>query len=103
MGESRRKRFPSVVKWKIASKQQFKCTLCNKLLGEDTELDHRRPLYSGGADKVSNLQAVHARCHATKSRLEATSRGKNRSCYCFYCDSEFSRFFINQHIHADEI
>lgn len=49
------------------------CALCG--LPGAQEADHRIPLAHGGADDLTNLQAVHKDCHTKKTAREA--RGGN--------------------------
>lgn len=39
-----------------------------------TEVDHRVPLWEGGSDDDSNLQAINADCHKRKTAEEAQRR-----------------------------
>lgn len=38
------------------------------------EVDHRIPLWKGGADSDENLQAINTDCHARKTAAEAKER-----------------------------
>ena len=49
--------------------------MCGKLLQEDWEVDHVVSLQMGGSNDLSNLQALHKRCHAFKNHLEQRGRG----------------------------
>lgn len=94
-----RKRISPVIKWRLASSNEWKCGLCKKLLGDDAEVDHRVPLSEGGTNSMSNLQVVHSRCHARKTYLEILARS-DKEPFCVYCDVYFSRYFSVNHIHA---
>ena len=58
------------VKKRVAAGQQWRSASCKSLLDETYELDHVKPLFRGGANAESNLQALCKRCHAMKSALE---------------------------------
>ena len=55
------------------------CEVCERagLVELATIRDHRTPLAEGGADDVSNEQAICAPCHEAKSLAEAL-RGRYR-------------------------
>ena len=59
---------------RVAARQHFKCNLCRRELDETWETDHRVPLWMGGSNEASNLQALCRSCHISKSAEEA-SRG----------------------------
>ena len=63
-----------LVKKRVASRQRWRCASCKRLLDETYELDHIKPLFKGGTNLESNLQALCKRCHAMKSALEQSSR-----------------------------
>ena len=67
---TRRKRATPFISKKIAARQQFRCAMCNKILQEDWEIDHIVSLQRGGSNDLSNLQALHKRCHAYKNHVE---------------------------------
>ena len=67
---TRRKRVTPFISKKIAARQQFRCAMCKKLLQEDWEIDHIVSLQRGGSNDLSNLQALHKRCHAYKNHIE---------------------------------
>ena len=67
---TRRKRVTPFISKKIAAGQQFRCAMCKKLLQEDWEIDHIVSLQRGGSNDLSNLQALHKRCHAYKNHIE---------------------------------
>ena len=66
----RRKRATPFISKKVAARQEFRCAMCGGLLQEDWEIDHVLSLQRGGANELSNLQALHKRCHAYKNHLE---------------------------------
>jgi hypothetical protein len=51
----------------VASSQKWKCKMCGKLLDHSYEVDHIVPLYKGGTNDVSNLQALCRNCHGKKT------------------------------------
>lgn len=67
---TRRKRVTPFISKKIAARQQFRCAMCGEILQEDWEVDHVLSLQRGGGNDLSNLQALHKRCHAYKNSVE---------------------------------
>ena len=67
---TKRKRVTPFISKKVAASQQFKCAMCGELLQEDWEVDHVLSLQRGGSNDLSNLQALHKRCHAYKNHVE---------------------------------
>ena len=63
-----------LVKKRVAANQKWRCASCKRLLDETYELDHLEPLFEGGSNDETNLQALCKRCHAMKSSLEQTMR-----------------------------
>ena len=51
----------------IASKQQWRCKKCQKILDYTYEIDHIIPLFKGGCNDNYNLQALCRNCHGKKS------------------------------------
>lgn len=49
---------------------------CGEKLKPDWQLEHRIPLWCGGADDESNYEAWNKACHAKKTAREASERGK---------------------------
>lgn len=43
-----------------------KCWICGRPLGDDTHLDHVKPLARGGWDTLANLRPTHAECNMRK-------------------------------------
>lgn len=56
------------------------CHLCGLKIhaetGERWEVEHRKPLWLGGADEESNMAPAHVICHAAKSSSERTIKAK---------------------------
>ena len=71
---TRRPYITPLVKKRVAAKQKWRCASCKRLLDETYELDHIKPLFKGGTNLESNLQALCKRCHAMKSALEQSNR-----------------------------
>lgn len=67
---TKRKRVTPFISKKVAARQGFKCQLCGELLQEDWEVDHILSLQRGGSNDLNNYQALHKRCHASKSSEE---------------------------------
>ena len=51
----------------VASNQKWKCRKCQNLLDYTYEIDHITPLYKGGSNDISNLQALCRNCHGKKT------------------------------------
>ena len=67
---SKRKRVTPFISKKTAARQQVRCAMCGELSQEDWEIDHIVSLQRGGSNDLSNLQALHKRCHAYKNHVE---------------------------------
>ena len=67
---TKRRRVTPFISKKVAARQQFRCAMCGELLQEDWEVDHIVSLQRGGSNDLSNLQALHKRCHAYKNHVE---------------------------------
>lgn len=69
---------PPRVKDRIRERQGNKCALTGVSLGSDDKVqyDHITPLWLGGRNAESNLQAVTAEAHKVKTKAEATVRAK---------------------------
>jgi 5-methylcytosine-specific restriction protein A len=56
------------------------CYLCGLKIhaerGEKWDVEHRKPLWLGGADDESNMSPAHTRCHTPKTGAEAGHRAK---------------------------
>ena len=51
----------------VASRQGWKCNICEILLDFSYQVDHITPLSRGGSNDIGNLQALCSNCHAKKS------------------------------------
>ena len=67
----------------IASRQNWRCAVCNRLLDASYEIDHIIPLHRGGSSSDSslhsleNLQALcRSPCHIEKTARENSARSR---------------------------
>ena len=75
----------------VAYRQGYACNACGKFPIPPTfQLDHIIRLADGGADDISNLQALCVECHATKTRAEQTGRAPVQ------CQQIFSKYFLRK-------
>ena len=51
----------------VASNQKWRCNLCGQTLDYTYEVDHINPLFKGGGNNNSNLQALCRNCHGKKT------------------------------------
>jgi 5-methylcytosine-specific restriction enzyme A len=51
----------------VAANQQWSCKICNRMLDASYEVDHINPLYKGGTNDITNLQALCRNCHGKKT------------------------------------
>jgi len=51
----------------VAANQKWNCNICNNMLDASYEVDHINPLYNGGTNDISNLQALCRNCHGKKT------------------------------------
>jgi len=65
-----RRRVTRSSKKRVAARQRWECNDCRRLLDEEFQVDHIRPLFDGGTNDVVNLQALCPRCHGRKTRRE---------------------------------
>lgn len=75
-----RKHIPALIKDRVRYRQGYKCQGCFVLLPPGHEMDHVIPLWAGGKDDASNLQALCGNCHNIKSRVEQMLRARFRYC-----------------------
>ena len=73
-----RKAVPPGLKWTIATEQEFRCAHCSALLAATCEVDHIKPIHSGGHNERENLQILCLDCHGFKSRREMEKRTEER-------------------------
>ena len=67
----KRKSIPELIKRRLLFQQSYKCNLCRKLLPEDWEVDHIKPLWNSGKNILNNLQILCHVCHHNKTNNEA--------------------------------
>ena len=70
MGREPRKRVTTLARDIIGARQSWSCAHCIKLLTPGYEIDHINPLFKGGTNDESNLQALCRNCHGIKTILE---------------------------------
>jgi hypothetical protein len=58
----------------VAARQGWRCSACDVILSSAFQVDHTIPLWRGGADEISNTNALCASCHAIKTQLEGIER-----------------------------
>ena len=68
-----RRKISSDEKRIVGSSQEWKCAICKQNLPSSYEVDHINPLWRGGEDILSNLQALCPNCHADKTLKERMS------------------------------
>ena len=66
-GTKKKRKVTESTKKHVASEQKWKCKSCNELLDSTYEIDHVKPLYKGGSNDFSNLQALCRNCHGKKT------------------------------------
>jgi len=54
----------------VASQQKWLCKRCGETLNASYEVDHRIPLYKGGTNDISNLEALCRNCHGQKTLMD---------------------------------
>jgi 5-methylcytosine-specific restriction protein A len=55
-----------------------RCHICRLRIhvGEPWQVEHRKPLWEGGADDETNMSPAHVHCHKRKSAGEAPVKAK---------------------------
>ena len=71
---TRRPYITPLVKKRVAANQKWRCASCLQILDATYEIDRVKPLFKGGTNAESNLQALCKRCHMLKSAGEESSR-----------------------------
>lgn len=90
----------------VAYRQEYVCAgPCKRLLPPHFHLDHRVPLFlSDSLDRMDNLQALCGNCHAEKTGMENSFRGRLRSLYeqgmtlCPWCVCEVPVDGVQEHV-----
>ena len=70
MSTHKRKATSSSIRLQIAWQQDWRCNECKQKLHWTFEVDHLVPLFDGGSNDYTNLQALCVKCHKTKSMRE---------------------------------
>ena len=68
--KTKRKKISANIKRIIGALQEWKCALCHTTLLANFDIDHKTPLFKGGTDEQSNLQALCKNCHGEKTIAE---------------------------------
>lgn len=61
------------VKKLVAADQNWRCRVCNQMLPACYDVDHVVPLYRGGTNDRTNLQALCRNCHGNKTFCDAAN------------------------------
>ena len=99
-----RRRITAHEKRIVAARAGWKCEQCGEMLDETFEADHVVPLHRGGADDLTNLQALCPRDHRKKTMREeieridalrraATTRVATPPLSCVRCGQIVSPYF----------
>lgn len=72
------RRLTAAQKKQVAARHRWACAMCERLVDETYEVDHRLPLCDGGTDDPENLQLLCAQCHARKTYDEAIRRTRSK-------------------------
>ena len=75
----------------IASEQEWKCEMCEKLLSAHFEVDHILAWSNGGRSNRDNLRALCRNCHGEKSYKERRDPFVGFRCKAHYL--VHSKFF----------
>ena len=65
--KKKRTKLSQNVKKFVAANQKWSCNHCQQLLDSTYEIDHIIPVYQGGSNEMSNLQALCRNCHGKKT------------------------------------
>lgn len=71
--KNKKRKVSATAKKYVAANQKWLCNMCNNLLDASYEVDHIKPLYKGGGNEVSNLQALCRNCHGNKTIYDKLS------------------------------
>ena len=91
MEQRSKRRVSAGLKKRVAYRQHYICASCKKLLPPTYEVDHIKPLFLGGNNYESNLQALCPNCHREKTQTESLP-----SLRCDSCKTTISPYF--QHV-----
>jgi 5-methylcytosine-specific restriction endonuclease McrA len=78
IGKSDNTQPPDSCQRRILDHQRDRCNNCGVPFGVKVkaQFDHVSPIWLGGENRESNLQALCSPCHAEKTKTEATARAK---------------------------
>lgn len=98
MLRTKRHKFSQTYRLRIAWAQGWRCRLCQDQLHYTFEVDHIHPLFDGGTNDESNLQAICAQCHRVKTQEERAPVQTKLSTYrqCMQCKAIYSSYFRHQ-------
>ena len=65
--KKKRTKLSQNVKKFVAANQKWSCNHCQQLLDSTYAIDHIIPVYQGGSNEMSNLQALCRNCHGKKT------------------------------------
>ena len=89
---------PAVRAW-VIDRQNNQCFSCKDLLETTCQVDHIDPLWHGGTNSATNLQALCPNCHARKTFVENSSIPRplqNGNKKCPLCHLVFSPKFFHR-------
>ena len=66
----RRRKVGPATKKRVAAGQKWSCAACRTLLTASYEIDHIEPVYLGGSNDATNLQALCPECHRCKTQRD---------------------------------
>jgi len=83
--ERKRKNIPAGVRWRVFSRDDFKCIYCGAKRGEtNLVIDHGDPFSKGGEDEIDNYVTACQKCNAGKRDSEAIPKA------AWVCDEDAS-------------
>lgn len=98
------------LKYEVLKRAKFRCELCGVSAEERAlEVDHIIPRRHGGADDISNLQALCYACNAMKRDRDDTDFRDVAESYdhrvagCIFCDAEMRVLSVGKHTLANEL
>lgn len=99
-----RRKLHSTVRLDVAAAQEWRCSMCHKMLSATFEVDHITPLHDGGEDVRTNLQALCPDCHRRKTAAEMERMHRRNAevqpvpvIHCMVCGKCFSPYFGHVH------
>ena len=78
--KSRRKIINPALRYKIFSRDNFKCRVCGRCAddGAKLQVDHIKSLVDGGSNNQENLQTLCRECNVGKYQVNPIHRGKRK-------------------------